>query len=156
MKNIKYAVFAFILTAFVLSLSPAVSAQAILTGTWKANEKSFKKKTTDDNESEKIHLNFRRDDRNGNWSNGSSYLLSDLQGLSRAQISGSNVSVKFKIIREAGTIECEGTFDNNDGDGTWRFIPNKSFVDAMQKRGFSFNDEKLFSAALLDVTVALA
>jgi hypothetical protein len=117
----------------------------------------------------KLHLSFERRTEHGNNQNGTSYAYSDLDGLSRAQVqSGGNVS--FRIVREAGTIECVGTFVNGKGSGTFRFVPNMSFVTAMKSRGFDFErsesdskgkhndstEERLFAAATLGVTTALA
>lgn len=68
-------------------------------------------------------------------------------------------------MREAGTIECEGSFENRRGSGTFRFTGSQAFVTAMKSRGFNFeegaNDEhrfedRLFTAAALNVTTALA
>ena len=81
---------------------------------------------------------------------------------------GGNVS--FRIVREAGTIEAVGTFVNGKGSGTFRFVPNASFVTSMKSRGFDFErsdadskgkhndstEERLFAAATLGVTTALA
>jgi hypothetical protein len=98
---------------------------------------------------------------------GSTYAYADLQGLSREQaLSGG--PVKFSIVREAGTIDCEGSFQNGRGSGTFRFTGNQSFVSAMKSRGFDFEtksstshherdaENRLFAATTLNVTTALA
>jgi hypothetical protein len=166
----------FILLAFLLALT--VSAQETLTGTWKADSKpeirSKSDKADDWNKADKldrdkIYLSFeRRSEKGGKNQNGSSYLYSDLQGLTKEQALGSG-AVKFSLVREAGTIDCEGTFADGKGSGTFRFTPNKSFIEAMKSRGFDFersskddddddNDttERLFAATTLNVTTALA
>lgn len=149
--------------AAVLSIiifgSYIIIAQAELTGDWtaKASEKS----------PDKLQLSFsRRTSENGKNQNGSSFSYSDLQGLTREQTAGGGV--RFSIVRDAGTIECEGSFQAGKGSGTFRFIPNSSFVSAMQSRGFDFTkstsknsyqdttEERLLTAAMLNVTVALA
>jgi hypothetical protein len=97
---------------------------------------------------------------------GSKYDYADLKGLSRED-SLSNGAVKFSLVREAGTIDCEGTFANGKGSGTFLFTASQSFVDAMRSRGFDFekseekyNDDstenRLFAATTLNVTTALA
>lgn len=167
--------FSFLFILAIL-LAVTVSAQETMTGTWKADskpEKWDKKDKSDDwNRSEKsdnenkIYLSFeRRTERGGNSQHGSNYNYADLQGLSRQQASGSG-AVRFSLVREAGTIECEGTFTDGKGVGTFRFTPNAQFISAMKSRGFDFEndsskksrntEDRLFAAATLNVTTALA
>lgn len=134
-----------------------ISAQSVVNGDWKAN---FTKGNTG-----KINLSFSRESEKGKNQMSSNYDLSELQGLSSSQLSDSNV--RFSIIREAGTIECEGRFSNEKGAGTFRFTPNRQFLSAMKTRGFDFekpskyNDDenpqnRIFAAASLNITTALA
>lgn len=117
---------------------------------------------------DQLNLNFERPTRNGRHSQmGQNYSFSELQGLTRQQVE-SGGPVKFSLVREAGTISCEGVFQNGKGVGTFRFTPNQSFVSAMKSRGFDFertdkswgderdSENKVFSAAVLNVTTALA
>lgn len=152
---------AFSLAVLVLVAgSYAVVAQTVLTGEWRASVKPEK--------TGEIHLSFeRRAEKGGRHQMGSTYDYADLQGLSREQaLSGG--AVKFSLVREAGTIECEGSFQDGKGSGTFHFRGNQSFVTAMKSRGFDFekksspsNDErdfedKLFTATTLNITTALA
>ncbi len=136
-----------------------ILAQNQITGEWTAEAKKEK--------SEKIHLSFeRKNERGGRNQHGSTFDYNDLQGLNRSDTENGRVS--FKIAREAGTIECEGSFAAGRGSGTFRFAPNMSFVDAMKTRGFDIEarpdkgnhnatvEERLFMAAMLNVTTALA
>ena len=116
---------------------------------------------------DKIHISFERKTENGRNSNGMSYSYSDIDGLTRAQVQ-SGGPVSFRIVREAGTIEAQGSFANGVGSGTFRFVPNMGFVSAMKQRGFDFEksegkgnhndttEERLFAAATIGVTTALA
>jgi hypothetical protein len=117
---------------------------------------------------DRIHLNFERGTaRNHRNQIGQSYSFSELQGLTREQVERGG-PVKFSLVREAGAIVCEGTFENGKGAGTFRFTANPAFVSGMKSRGFDFekaeknwgderdSDNKLFSAAALNVTTALA
>jgi hypothetical protein len=80
--------------------------------------------------------------------------LGELQGLTREQAFGTGQPVKFRIVREGGTFECEGTFSGGKGSGTWRLIPNESFVAAMRSRGYSLSsDKEIFESALFGVSV---
>jgi len=133
-------------------------AQNVITGDWTA-------KLQDD--SAKINLNFeQRTEKGGRNQMGQTYDFADLQGLTREQVL-SGGPVKFSLVREAGTIDCEGSFQNGKGSGTFRFTGNQSFVSAMKSRGFDFeessisndgrhSENRLFAAATLNVTTALA
>ena len=138
-----------------------VEAQSTLTGTWTASVSKDSKDTS------KINLNFERRSKNGRSQHGQTYEFSDLQGLSREQaLSGG--AVNFSLVREAGRIDCEGSFQDGKGSGTFRFTGNAAFVSAMKSRGFDFeqdqnaNDDehrgenRLFAATTLNVTTALA
>lgn len=138
--------------------SGTILSQNIITGEWTAEARSEK--------GDKIHLSFsRRTEKGGKNQHGSTYEYTDLQGLARADTENGRVS--FKLVREAGTIECEGTFAAGRGSGTFRFLPNTGFVDAMRGRGFDFTgrtskggndslEDMLFAATTLNVTTALA
>jgi hypothetical protein len=137
----------------------AATAQVVLTGEWTAS--------VDKAESDKLQLNLERRTEKGGRSNmGQGYDFADLQGLTREQVTRGG-AVKFSIVREAGTIDCEGSFQNGRGSGTFRFTGNPSFVSAMKGRGFDFESDaadnhgrdvenRLFAAAALNVTTALA
>lgn len=136
-----------------------IVAQSTITGTWKSDNYSDKQGRNDG----KIHLSFERTTEKGRNQHGSSFDYSELQGLSREQTQ--NGRVNFRLVREAGTIECEGTFTNGKGLGTFRFTPDSGYLSAMRSRGFDFEksknhddgiESKLLSAALINVTTALA
>lgn len=136
--------------------SYVIVAQTTISGEWRAE--------TRENKDGKIQLNFERSSDKGHNSFGSSFAYEDLQGLTREQ--AQNGKVNFRIVREGGTVECEGTFVNGKGSGTFRFTPDAGYVGAMKLRGFDFEkstskhddgaDNRLFSAAMLNVTIALA
>jgi hypothetical protein len=145
--------------AFVGSVaSSSAIAQNVITGDWKASLQD---------DASKINLNFdRRSEKGGKHQTGQTYDFADLQGLSREQAM-SGGPVKFSLVREAGRIDCEGSFENGKGSGTFRFTGNQSFVAAMKSRGFDFEEDyvsddgrhsenKLFAATTLNVTTALA
>ena len=139
---------------------PQVLAQntTTTTGEWKA---------TLNKEDSKIQLNLeRRSERGGRNQMGQSYEFSELQGLTREQaLSGG--PVKFSLVREAGRIDLEGTFQDGKGSGTFTFTGNPAFLSAMKSRGFDFEahekrrgdddgDDPLFAATALNITTALA
>lgn len=159
-KNIQnLARFAFALIVIVVG-NYVIVAQTVLAGDWRAETRSEKNP-------DKIQLSFeRRSGRGGKNSFGSGFDYADLQGLTRAQAEKGG-AVKFSLVREAGTIDCEGNFANGKGAGTFRFTSNSQFVSAMKSRGFDFEkpskfgkesdvEERLFAAATINVTTALA
>jgi len=158
-KNTLFSLLSFLFIVIVIG-KIVIVAQAPITGTWTAN-------TRDEKELNKINLNLESRGANGNGRHqtGQTYDFSDFQGLTRDQ--AQNGKVSFRLVREAGTIQCDGEFVNGKGSGTFTFAPNQGFVDAMRSRGFDFakptgkngdNDasDRLFSAAALNVTTALA
>ncbi len=135
--------------------SYVIVAQTVVTGEWKADTRQEK--------DGKIYLSFERhSDKGYKNQNGSNYDYSDLEGLSR----DANGPVSFRLVREAGTIECQGSFADGKGSGTFSFTPNRSFLDGMRSRGYDFekyNDkhdgdvnDRLLTAALVNVTTKLA
>ena len=173
-------VFAFALVALTVGCR-AASAQTVLTGEWTASlVRAGSDKTPDDSDegrfkplklkgkSEGLNLSFVRSDEKGGRSQmGQTYDFADFQGLSREQVERGGPA-RFSLVREAGTIECEGSFENGKGSGTFRFSGSQSFVAAMRSRGFDFEKvswarregydpvNNLFAAATLNVTTALA
>ena len=137
-----------------------IVAQDVVTGEWRGDTRVERRDKGDAD----IQLSLERS--TSKWgknqhSNGYSY--NDLQGLTRDQAQNGNVT--FRIVRDAGTVECTGTFVNGKGSGTFRFTPNAGYTEAMRTRGFDFNKsrhhdgdagDRLFTAALVNVTIALA
>ncbi len=140
--------------------SYVIAAQTVTSGEWKASVNSKK--------DGKIQLSLTRDtQKHGRNSTGSSFDLSELQGLSESNLTAADANVRFSLVREAGTIECEGKFVNGKGSGTFRFTPNQQFVSAMKTRGFDFDkpskhngerdtQERIFAATVINVTTAIA
>ena len=131
-------------------------AQGVVTGDWTASLNE---------DSKKIHLSFeRRSEKSGKHQMGKTYDFSELQGLTREQVVSGGLA-QFSLVREAGRIDCEGSFQNGRGSGTFRFTGNPGFITAMKSRGFDFEksdrkgnelEERLFAATTLNVTLALA
>jgi len=156
-RNLAIRLFSFAFIVFVWGSYVIVAQDTVITGDWTAK--------TINEERDKIQLNFEIRRENGGKNNhGSSFAYSDLRGLSPDQTQ--NGKVNFSMSREAGTIDCEGTFTNGRGVGTFRFTPNYSFADAMKSRGFDFSkaskhgsqdlEMRLFTATTLNVTTAFA
>jgi hypothetical protein len=151
----------FISLAAVLSLVGA----AWITGAVAQNTTSGEWKASIVQDNSKVNLSLeRRSEKGGRNQMSQTYSFEDLQGLSREQVLNGG-PVRFSLVREAGRIDCEGSFQNGRGSGTFRFTANQSFVSAMKSRGFNFEDDsnddrheddRLFAATTLNVTTALA
>jgi hypothetical protein len=140
----------------ILMFSPAVLAQSPVTGNWTAEPSDS---------SDKIQLSFEIKRERGRNVNSQSFSYSELNGLSSANARGGSAS--FSILRDAGNIQCSGSFKDGRGSGTFIFTPDQGYVAAMKARGFDFlkkdddddrdrSGERLFMAAMLNVKVALA
>ena len=146
-----------LLTCFVLLVWIAgtkAGAQSTLTGNWTATVSN-----------DKVNLQMeRRSEKGGRHQHGQTYDFSELQGLTREQATNGG-AVNFSIVREAGRIDLEGSFQNGKGSGTFRFTGNAAFISAMKSRGYDFEqyyddderhaENRLFAATALNVTTAL-
>ena len=139
--------------------SYTINAQITVTGNWRAEIKP--------NNSDKIDLSLERNpEKGGRKREERNYSFDELQGLSLEQVFGtSDATVNFRLIREAGTIECSGNFENGVGAGDFRFTANQRFIKAMRERGFDFEEipvandgdepaNTLFAATTLNLTAA--
>jgi hypothetical protein len=131
-----------------LSGGASVARQSSITGEWRVD--------FDRGQPDLVSLSILRGDPikgNGSRSDGP-IALSELRGLTRAQAFGAGQPVKFQIVREAGTFECEGRFSNGKGSGGWRLVPDEGFLAAMRSRGYALaSDRELFESALFSVSV---
>ena len=86
-----------------------------------------------------VRLTVRYGERrySDNWNSQDDVPLSQLVGLSAAEMGGSGVTVHFKIVRAAGTLTCEGWFDGGKGSGHFTYQPNPDFVTELAKRGIN-------------------
>ncbi|MFN2530094.1 MAG: hypothetical protein ABR555_02235 [Pyrinomonadaceae bacterium] len=153
----KIRTIAAVMSLFLIAAGTSIHAQQG-TGTWTAS--------LDKDKSEHINLNFeRRTDRGNRNQTGQTYEFRELQGLTRDQANNGG-PVNFSLVREAGRIDCQGTFQNGKGSGSFTFNGNQGFVSAMKSRGFDFDnksgsddrdaEDQLFAATTLNVTTALA
>lgn len=157
-----------------------IAAQISFTGEWKADIRSY---SDAEKNLEKINLSFRRERDGERHQNGATFKYSELKNLTYEQANRGG-AVKFSFVREAGTIDCEGSFTDGKGSGTYRFTANQQFLAEMKKRGFDFEkpsdenrnvridgeninvktinrdgdtlENRLFTAMMVNVTTALA
>jgi hypothetical protein len=106
---------------------------------------------------EQVHLTLhRRMGQSGSSTNSSSFLLGNLRGLTKKQMDSVDGSVvHFQIIRDAGTLACEGYFKRGDGAGSFAFSPNPNFASEMRTFGYQgLTPEMHYSMAAHDVSLA--
>jgi uncharacterized protein (UPF0335 family) len=124
----------------------AKAAQSALTGRWIAQ--------VDARQPGVINMMFsRRDERGGSNTTTDNISRNELQGLPSDISSTAKTNVNFRIVREAGTFDCEGYFSAGKGVGFWTLIPSQSFISAMRSRGYdNLTEEDLLRAALHNLT----
>ena len=128
-------------------VSPVQAAQEAITGEWVAD---FNRRNAD----EVQFTIIRRSARGGNHTSSDGIRLSEFQGLTREQSFGARSDARFRLVREAGTFEFEGSFREGKGAGHWTLTPSQSFVSAMRSRGYdNLTEDDLFSAALFDINI---
>jgi len=86
-----------------------------------------------------VRLTIRYGERRSwdNWNSQDDVPLSQLVGLSAADMGGSGVTVHFKIVRSAGTLDCDGWFDSGKDSGHFTYQANSTFVAELAKRGIT-------------------
>jgi hypothetical protein len=121
-------------------------AQSATSGQWVAEVRAGKPGV--------INLLFtRRTDGGGSYMSGEDIALSELQGFPADAASSAKRNVNFRIVREAGTFDCEGYFNAGKGAGFWTLTPSQSFISMMRGRGYdNLTEEDLLRAALHNLT----
>jgi len=105
-------------------------------------------------ESGKVQFSLQGSSDGGHFNTSSPWLLADLRGLDWA--GAAKHDVHFTIQRDAGTIDCEGFVQDQRGSGLFTFKPNLQYIAEMAKLGFSFEDKKLLSATIFDISFNFA
>ena len=96
----------------------------------------------------RIESRWGRD--NSSWSRG--YPLSELRGLSAAQLAGRPAPVRFALVREPGRLACSGTAGNSRGRGSCSFAADPAFAAYLAQRGIARPDaRRAFSLAMSGV-----
>jgi hypothetical protein len=127
-----------------VSRAASPAPQGSITGEWTAGLSKEK--------ADKINLTLNIGTDKGNkHTMGSDVLLTDLQGLTREQALSAKADVKFRLVREAGTFDFEGTFREGRGAGVWTLVPSQTFISEMHVRGFDLSEERQIDSAMLDV-----
>jgi hypothetical protein len=128
-----------------LVLFPLAAAAAIDKGTWTLDSAD---------EPGRVQFSLQGSSDGGHFNTSSPWLLADLRGLDWT--GAAKHDVHFTIQRDAGSIDCEGFAQDQRGSGLFTFKPNPQYAAEMAKLGFSFEDKKLLSATLFDVSFDFA
>jgi hypothetical protein len=102
----------------------------------------------------KVEFSLIEHHQGGTSSHESDWPASSFQGVDFAK--AGRQDVHFTIARDAGKIECEGFLNNGEGAGIFHFQPDANYPREMQALGFSVDDEKQFSMAVMDVSLEFA
>jgi len=89
----------------------------------------------------------------GSFNNSSAFELSDLRGLTTAQMaSPAGTMARFELVREAGIFAMEGYFKAGNGAGTFVFRSDPGFLQQMRALGFlDVSENRQFSMAAQDI-----
>jgi hypothetical protein len=91
------------------------------------------------------------------WRNTTELPWQALRGITSEQLDRILSGVKFDILRDPGTLHCEGRSGLGRASGTFTFEPNQAFSSQLTALGYSApTDEQLFSMLMHDVTLAFA
>ncbi len=96
---------------------------------------------------DKINMHFTQDQDDHESYNSSDFSVSDFTNLPK------ETNGDFKMTREAGTMNLNGKFEDNQGMGRYKFEPNKDFVDYMSAQGIGkLDDEDIAAFFFVNVT----
>jgi hypothetical protein len=132
-----------------LAIAPLLTLSAVaqdqLRGTWTAEISS--------KHPDQLQLNLYRQSKQSQM--GNTMNISDFRGLDRASIDAANTPVRFQLVRDAGTVQFDGTFNKGLGHGEFNFSASQEYLSAMKQMGYSI-DSKAFELAMIDVSRAYA
>jgi hypothetical protein len=124
-----------------LALCPLMALGAIDNGSWSVAPA----------EQGKVQFSLSSSGAGRHFDSSSDWQSADLRGLDWT--TDAKHDVHFTIVRDAGTIDCQGFVQEQRGAGRFTFKPNQQYGQEMQKLGFSFKDDELFSATTFDVSL---
>src|SRR5947199_7904234 len=134
-------------TTAVRSAQEPAAGDAI-TGMWTAEPATWKSASR----GPVVQLSMMRRHGRGNSQHSSPIALAELRGLTAEQMNGSGSNVSFTLDRDAGRFSFEGSFRRAEGAGHFSFTPSPEYVAAMRALGYTMDDEKVYSMAILDVS----
>ncbi len=114
----------------MLLAAPTLRAQVPTDGQW------LIERPGDHERAGLVHLTLRYGEHrfSENWTS-DDVPLTQLVGLPAGAFSDSGGVVRFRVVRDAGTLVCEGWFSGGNGAGHFTYAPNPEFVTALARRG---------------------
>ena len=106
------------------------------------------------NDAGKVEFSLIEHHHGGRSSHESDWPASSFQGVDFSR--AGRQDVHFTITRDAGKIDCEGFLNNGEGAGIFHFQPDSNYPRELQALGFSVDDEKQFTMAVMDVSQEFA
>ncbi|RYG21263.1 MAG: M56 family metallopeptidase [Chitinophagaceae bacterium] len=98
---------------------------------------------------DKVQIEFKSDeyiDRSYRWSNSATFNRSEFSALPK------DAKTDFTVTREAGTVTFTGKFDDDQGFGRFKFVPNKEYKAFLAFKGIEdMEDEEYVSFFMMDV-----
>src|SRR5262245_3064582 len=99
-----------------------------------------------------VQLTLQRTGPDRNFNSSTSVPLSQLRGLTAAEMRKDSGMTKFEIVKNAGTLQCEEWFKNSKESRTFVFKPNLNYVSEMRSLGYNnLSDDRIFSLTIHDV-----
>lgn len=99
-------------------------------------------------------IGYRSGRGRSNWSNTTD--LTELPGLTAAQLAADNSPIRFQIVREAGRFDCEGVARRGRGTGECSFTPDPAFAAALARHRIAApTREESYGLALARVGIAM-
>jgi hypothetical protein len=106
-------------------------------------------------DSVQLSLSYRTP-RGGHSMNSRPRLLSELQGLTPAHLASQGGPAAFRIVRQAGTLDCRGVAGGGRGAGECAFNGNPDFAAQLERRGIGRpTPEQQYQLAMQDVGLDL-
>ena len=144
--NRRHALIAYVLIACTLVLGLIARASDSRTGSWTISHSD---------EPGKVSFALIYHSKHSNSNHESDWPTGEFKGVDFSK-SGKQ-DVKFAITRDAGRFDCDGYLKDGEGAGVFHFAPDAQYVPQMSALGFTgIDEEKQFSMAVLDVSVAYA
>jgi hypothetical protein len=102
-----------------------------------------------------VYLEVRIDSPGDHSSWGSDVPFATLAGLSRGELDSPGTTVRFDVVRDAGTLHCVGYASRGAAGGTFTYAPSSAYVGALGERGIAPpTDQEQLRMTLSNVTIA--
>ncbi len=102
----------------------------------------------------KVEFSLIEHHKGGNSNHQSDWPMASFQGVDFSKTGRQDVH--FTLTRDAGKFDCEGFLNDGEGAGLFHFQPDANYSREMNSIGFSIDEEKQFSMAVMDVSLDFA